>query len=225
MSESQFSSVGVASWDVEKWVRKNSRLLGSNFLVSLTVAFFHSRQRGYAFPTIETLASAARVSEKTAKRAIREMKDSGEWIVVSGRGGPDAPGFVSARANRYYPTALLAGIELSNGAEEDLPFVQRQEFLAAIRRAGVLEANIQSLMLSIYDVLSDDYKNDLTRQVLTGEYKSQLEKIVERIKDISAQGEDVATFVNGRLSHTRTAPTIIISWLATWGLRAPSTLR
>jgi hypothetical protein len=216
-----FSSVGVASWDIEKWVRKNSSLVSSSFLVALTVAYFHNQQKGYSFPTIERLSNESRVSEKTVKRAIKDMKDSGEWEILTGRGGPDGKRYGQARANRYYPTALLAGL-VKPASQDDTVSALRDECSAILIGAGVSDEILRESLVQVWDVLPEEYQEQFLAQVASGEFQQFVDKTVERVADVLARGIDPVELVKDRLANSRTVPNIVISWLATWGLRPPN---
>lgn len=94
---------GWSSLDVARWHMKNSSLTGTSWSVALVIAMHHNKARGYAFPTIDKLVTDTPFSRRSIARAIQEMKDSGEWHITSGRGGPMSNSRVIARANRYYP--------------------------------------------------------------------------------------------------------------------------
>lgn len=212
-----FSSVGCTSWDVEGWVRKNSTLTGTAFLVALTAASLHSRRRGYAFPSIEHLAACSRVSTKTVQRAIEQMRDSGEWIIVTGRGGTQSNNFATARANRYYPTAKLAGHDSETTDTSDIMSVT-EALKNALDSNDAFTTPVKRSIMKISDALPNVYQDDFSMQI--SEPKNTL-KVIKMIDDLNALGSgiDLKALLMDRINASRSAPKVILSWLAVWGLK------
>lgn len=112
-------SIGLASWQVYNLHCANSRLRGKAQRVAAHLAMRHNKTAGYAFPPITEIMAACNLSRASVDRAIAEIKASGEWIVVTGRGGIPGQAWVS---NRYYPSAALLTLPDGAGApveEED----------------------------------------------------------------------------------------------------------
>lgn len=222
MIDRHFSSVGTPSWEVEKWVRKYSLLRGYDFLVALTVASFHSQQYGYAFPSMENLVEASRVSESSVKRAIQNMKKSEEWVVVSGRGGPEGSRHSSQpRANRYYPTAILAGVSARHEhVDVKIQYTPEEEALAkAISEAGIVSTADILILREIWAAIPAKYQKDFVTQMASGRYGNQIARVLSLASDINEAGQSITDTIHQRLKRSRSEPAVILSWLPTWGLR------
>lgn len=209
-----FSTRGVPSWKVEGWVRNNSVLTGTAFLVALTVASMHSATRGYAFPSLATLSRASRVSMKTTQRALDQMKESGEWVIDPGRGGKVSTKFAPARANRYYPTPKLAGISEEESIVHE---TTDSSLVSALNIAGVPES-LHADYQVIHDVLPEKYQTDFIEQIADTTYGTKVTRINKLVSEYH-QHYDLEEMIKQRLLTSTTEPTVIISWLSTWGLR------
>lgn len=207
------TSIGVPSWTVEGWVRDRSSLKGTQFLVSLIVASLHSSSRGYAFPALDLLASRSRVSLKTAQRATEAMKESGEWTIVSGRGGRTSQGYSGARANRYYPTLLLATGE-SPSATEDTPYSQ---LLNVISQSRVRDDVEKDALIRLFNSLPEPLQHDFALQAANPREKRNLSSLAQLVTGISA-GIDLELLIRHRIHNSQTPPRFILPWLRTWGL-------
>jgi hypothetical protein len=94
------------SWRATTWVVEASSLRGYPKLVAIIIASHYNKNKGYAYISHETLAEEAGVSAATINRAIRDIKLSGEWIVISGRKDWDKSGKKQGHtANKYLPLA------------------------------------------------------------------------------------------------------------------------
>lgn len=216
MVSGNFSSVGRSSWDVEKWVREHSKLRGYDFLVSLTIASMHNQRKGYAFPTMERLVKESRTSESTIKRAIKHMRDSGEWIILSGSGGPERDsGQFTARANRYYPTAVLSGVE---PLDDGLFASPEAGLLLALDNNGITNPSEVKIMIEVWEALPDNFRNDLCQQLASKRYKKQIDGILEKGAAIKNGYDNIKATVQTGFARTRTQPIIITSWLNSWGM-------
>lgn len=200
MTARDFSTRGVTSWKVERWVRSNSELKGTAFLVALTVASFHSARRGYAFPSIKLIAQASRVSITTVQRALEQMRETGEWEIDTGRGGKNSHNYAGARANRYYPTRKLAG--------------QETELTDALTELG-MQAQRDAYQ-AIYQGLHGRYKTDFVAQLRSGEFAEKIKQINDNIQEY-ADVDMLEETVREKLELSETPPNIILSWLAVWG--------
>lgn len=98
------------SWKLVDWIAKRSILKGNAKLVSMQIASYYSPKVGYSFPSYEDIINSAGVSYGTVARAIRDMKLSGEWIVISARSAPRS----RHTNNRYY---YLGPVNSDNGIE------------------------------------------------------------------------------------------------------------
>lgn len=217
----RFSAIHTPSWDVEKWVRRHSTLTGYDFLVALTVASFHNPRYGYAFPSISLLEKTARVSNSTVKRAIQSMKDSDEWIVVSGRGGPEGSHYSSQyRANRYYPTMKLAGLVSSDDSQTNMDelLVYEQELNDALAVTPVRSSQDRFNLREVWLGLPEKYRESFLNQITSGHYEKQLDKILRLSIEIKDAGLSISDVIAQSLSKSSSEPEIIISWLSTWGL-------
>jgi len=106
-------SKGVTGVTLFNVVLNRSKLAGTARTLALVLAMKHNAKYGYAFPSHELLAAQCNCSHSALDRAIRALKDSGEWTVVPGRRG---------RLSEYYPTALLLGdLAITVEAAECIP--------------------------------------------------------------------------------------------------------
>lgn len=97
------------SWRATTWVVEASSLEGYPKLVAIIIASHYNKAKGYAYISHETLHREAGVSNATINRAIRSIKLSGEWIVISGRKDWDRSGQKKGHtANKYVPLAPRA---------------------------------------------------------------------------------------------------------------------
>lgn len=71
---------------VMSWVWEHSRAEGTDRLVLLAIADCASDDGGNAWPSVDTLAAKAKVSERTVQRSIRSLRLLGEVDVVEGGG-------------------------------------------------------------------------------------------------------------------------------------------
>lgn len=216
MTNQQFSSIGVPSWTIERWVRRNSQLTGTPFLIALTVASMHSSKTGYAYPSLETIAHSARVSIKTAQRGIIEMKNSGEWHVVSGRGGRlGQRGYTTLRANRYYPTKLLSQ-QATMPTREDQAL---HELAQALDLAGVANQEERHALTQLYQALPRKYAKDLIRGIAKAEQAPALQEVIDLLATLNADF-NLPKLIHERIQSSNSPPRVILPWLATWGLTA-----
>lgn len=214
-TETAFTSVGSTSWAVEGWVHENSRLTGTSFLVSIIVARHHSRALGYAYPSVEMLARKARVSVSTVHRAVKDMVASGEWTVSKGRGGVATRANSTARANRYYPTARLAGVEAPSARKRRVTL--REDVLRSLDRASVASARERIAISEIAEALPENLAQDLVAQIATDSPRNSVKKLCKRINELG-DGIDWARLVSDRLAASNSEPGIVISWLRSWAL-------
>jgi Helix-turn-helix domain len=84
------------SFQAVSWVLEHSRARGNARLVLISIAACSNREGENAWPSVETLAREARVSERTVQYAIRRLEQLGELRVVrrSGENG-------RTESNRY----------------------------------------------------------------------------------------------------------------------------
>jgi DNA-binding transcriptional regulator YhcF (GntR family) len=75
-----------------------SQARGLTFALLKELAFRHNPRFGYAFPRLQTLAAAVRVSVRTVQRHLRKLEQLGELRVVRAHG--------RGLNNRYFLTAL-----------------------------------------------------------------------------------------------------------------------
>lgn len=95
-------------------VWEGSEATGTELLVLLAIAEHHNRERGYAWPSVETIAGYARIkSLRTVQKHVRSLEERGELKVVVG-GGRRNP-------SRYYLNfqKLRARAEARNKAQEN----------------------------------------------------------------------------------------------------------
>lgn len=221
MSDARTSiGAGVASWTVERWVRRHSSLTGAAFAVSLTVASMHSSTTGYAHPSMKSLANAARVSVKTVSRAIAEMKDSGEWVVVTGRGGAANRASLGAnstpRANRYYPTALLR-----DGSASRSLMTSRERILAnlvgALDAIGISNQREREVFHAMVSALPEPHARILVSLIKVPTDLSRVESLKSLLLTLP-EGVDLPKLISARMPDPVVPPRQVLSWLVTDGL-------
>lgn len=83
-----------SSWQLTTWILKYSDLKPTARLVSAHLSVFYNLDRGTCHPTFDTLQRVTGLSRATVNKAVREIEQSREWIVIK-------PG--SHRANQYIP--------------------------------------------------------------------------------------------------------------------------
>lgn len=128
-------------------------------LVALYLLNYHNRAKGYAFPSREALMRDLDMTMSAVNRSIRALKDSGEWHVESGRGGPVLVGKgASARANRYYPTAKL----LKGFLEDDDEYsdAELDAIDAAEAALDALDTEAGALLVDAADLDTDEDIDD-----------------------------------------------------------------
>lgn len=86
------------SWKLTEWIAKNSILRGNAKLVAMQVASYYNPKLGYSYPTYTDLINKTGLGYGTVSRAIKEMKLSGEWIVISAAWSQES----RHTNNRYY---------------------------------------------------------------------------------------------------------------------------
>jgi DNA-binding MarR family transcriptional regulator len=93
-------------------VIQQSQARGLTFALLKELAFRHHPRYHYAFPRLQTLATALRVSVRTVQRHIHKLEELGELRVVRTHG--------RGRNNRYFLTALenMTGQRHSNQTRE-----------------------------------------------------------------------------------------------------------
>lgn len=216
MTDTEFTSIGIPSWTVERWVRRNSQLTGTPFLVALTVASMHSSKYGYAFPSLDKIAESARISIKTAQRGVEEMKQSGEWNIISGRGGRIGSNGEKKynRANRYHPTRLLAeGPPLSEEEQAN------KDLATSLDAAGIANQEERTSLSRIMHALPHMYVRDFIRAVGKPEHKAQVEEIIAIVSELG-ENIDLTKLLYTRVFESSEPPRRIIPWLTMWGLTA-----
>lgn len=114
--------VGMKQRFLLNWVRdhstmKTNAVKGRNLAREIIGDFYNTRktsesgkgQYGYAFPSISSLVQITQWGETSVKKDIKQMRDSGEWLIVSGFGGrPFSAGNkrterTMGQNNRYFP--------------------------------------------------------------------------------------------------------------------------
>ena len=100
----------LVSIDVLHWVWNNSKARNGSRLVLLAIADYSSGG-GWAWPSIETLASKSRLSERAVHYAIRDLQDLGELEVALNAG----PGGVN-----MYRVVTIPGAGSAPGGGQDL---------------------------------------------------------------------------------------------------------
>lgn len=85
---------------VISWVWDNSQAEGSELLVLLAIADSADDDGTNAWPAISTVAKRARISERSAQRAIKRLAESGELSVETQAGGNESTR-ADRRPNRY----------------------------------------------------------------------------------------------------------------------------
>lgn len=86
------------SWKLTDWVIRFSNLKGKAKLVSAQIASFYNAKDKYSYPTYDDLMKSTGLSHSSIKRAIKEMKLSGEWLVIA----TNQTSYVRHTNNRYF---------------------------------------------------------------------------------------------------------------------------
>ncbi|WP_294637399.1 helix-turn-helix domain-containing protein [uncultured Aquabacterium sp.] len=98
-------------------VWKFSKAAGSTLLVALAIADF-ADDEGRAFPAVGTLATKARVSERTTQYALSELVSFGELAIERGTGPKGCNTYVlQLDALRCRPAAGIGGAKAAGGAD------------------------------------------------------------------------------------------------------------
>lgn len=69
-----------------KWIVEHSQVSSTAQHLAMILAFGYYRTDGAAFPSADQLAKDMNASVRTVRRAIKELRESGEWVVIPGRG-------------------------------------------------------------------------------------------------------------------------------------------
>ena len=75
-------------------VWQESKAKGSALLLMLAIADNCNDERGYAWPSVKTLAAKSRMSARQAQRVVKELAAKGELLIVEGGG--------RSNTHRYY---------------------------------------------------------------------------------------------------------------------------
>ena len=92
------------SWKITQWVCESSEAVGSARLVSLVLSENADEDTGECYPSMETICRKARVSERTARSAIRSLEALGEIETFRNKGLGTRPDHLT---NVYVFTAYL----------------------------------------------------------------------------------------------------------------------
>lgn len=114
--------IGMKQRFLLNWIRDHSSMKsdaknGRNIAREVVGDFYRTRnsvesgrgQFGYAFPSIENLVNITQHGKTTVKRGIKQMRESGEWLIVSGYGGRAYSATnqrterIKGQNNRYFP--------------------------------------------------------------------------------------------------------------------------
>lgn len=197
---------GYDSRDLERWVCEHSTLSYPYNLVAGKIAGFVNKTDGYAFPTYALLEEQFKISETTLYRVREIMETSGEWVVLTGRGGPGLKkGNGSPRANRYYPTAkLLEGID---------------EWLKG-RGKNIPTHEIRVPVLKPFEIVIKETFPDRWQEYISSP-ASNRQKVEVAAKTLEDSGYSVSTRLAQTLIENRQEIKSITGWLATFGFTLP----
>jgi hypothetical protein len=94
----------VSSFQLSNWILRYSSLTRYSKLLALELSAYYRHDLGYCFPNYEHLAQDMGISERTVGEAIKDMKLSGEWLVIR---HPETKK-VRTVSNRYYPLTPIS---------------------------------------------------------------------------------------------------------------------
>lgn len=95
------------------WVFDHSKSTGNDRLVLLAIANHASKDGGGSYPSVPTIASEARVSDRTVTRSLKRLAALGELRIVTGGG----VGHGQHKTNLYALPALSTGVTGCHPAE------------------------------------------------------------------------------------------------------------
>lgn len=87
------------SWRLVDWVMAHSSLEGNSKLVAGAISTFYNKKLGYAYPTALHIGAMTGLSRSSIDRAVRDMKLSGEWVIVNIKD----INTINQTVNRYIP--------------------------------------------------------------------------------------------------------------------------
>jgi len=94
---------GIRSYDLGALALTASKAEGMAQLLGAYLAHRYNHSRGYAHPSQDRIAFDLKRSERAVRNMLTELVKTGEWYVVSGRGGTRS-NLTMWSASRYYPT-------------------------------------------------------------------------------------------------------------------------
>lgn len=128
-----------SGFDVSQWVKEQSKMKTiSAKWIARAIADRYNPEKKEVFPSIETIMEDTGCSRQTVVRAIKEMEESGEWIVIHG-------GWNKAKnenfVNRYIP---LAWKEVPMPDGSIFTQIEAQEATEGELKAYVIEGEVEA---------------------------------------------------------------------------------
>jgi hypothetical protein len=130
-----------SSWKLVDWVVQYSGLTTpSSRLVAATIASYYSKDKGYAFPSAPYVCLKANVSRATFTRAVKEMKLSGEWLVLPIKIQKEKKEI----SNRYIPLAPVRGDRYKVPSSEQVKTFNSPTKLYAVEEFKVWNSTVRA---------------------------------------------------------------------------------
>lgn len=150
---------GIRSYDLAALALTASRAEGMAQLLGTYLAHRYNNTRGYAHPSQDRIAFDLKRSERAVRNMLTELLKTGEWYVVSGRGGTRSS-LTMWSASRYYPTYdwLMRCLDQlrRTGAVSTANRIASQSTVFEVNETGARRAT--SLTLSVS--LPEDYVDE-----------------------------------------------------------------
>lgn len=101
------------SFQLLAWISIYSSLRNHSRIVALEIASYYNKNLAYCYPNYEAIAEKTGLSHSSISRAIKEIKLSGEWIVIH----TPVKNKVRTISSRYYPLSPLEGDKINKLGE------------------------------------------------------------------------------------------------------------
>lgn len=139
--------------DVTKFIATNNRIKNhAAKSVQTYIATFYNEDKGYSFPSMNTIEENTGASRSTIRRAIVEMEASGLWYVAPGKWNKAEKKNYN---NKYYPLAWTYNelpdgsvyIPIGYASAKDTPEGSHKGYYALKEIEGHTDAGLSSLLL------------------------------------------------------------------------------
>lgn len=154
------------SFHLISWVIAHSSLYGSSKLIAATVAYHYNTDRGISFPSMETIRKRTGYNKRTIEKGIREMEESGEWILSK-----DSASVSKRIYNIYTPlspekTDIMAGLlwESSRMTDEYRVILNKRKS-SRLQQAENYQRRISAANERIPEELRPDYSIKSLKQI------------------------------------------------------------